>query len=205
MQGSKPVECEVLNVIQAAGIWPDCDDKTQLLQAITSMLPDAQGLPVRQYFTADGQYTVPENVAKVRVTVVGGGGGLNALLNDVDKQSENGGASSVTCNGVTILAEGGRGGWSALTNSVAAAHGDASGGDVNLTGQGAPGGHGNTTFSGLTGGAGGNGALAIKEFDVQVADVLDIVVGAGGQSDVNTQKNPSGNFGGNGYVILEWV
>ncbi|SOB95077.1 phage tail protein [Thalassospira xiamenensis] len=38
MQGSKPVECEVLNVIQAAGIWPDCDDKTQLLQAINTLI-----------------------------------------------------------------------------------------------------------------------------------------------------------------------
>ncbi|OSQ47448.1 phage tail protein [Thalassospira alkalitolerans] len=38
MQGSKPVECEVLNVIQAAGIWPDCDDKTQLLQAINTLV-----------------------------------------------------------------------------------------------------------------------------------------------------------------------
>ncbi|MEQ8286057.1 phage tail protein [Thalassospira sp.] len=38
MQGSTPVECEVLNVIQGAGIWPDCDDKTQLLQAIESLI-----------------------------------------------------------------------------------------------------------------------------------------------------------------------
>jgi microcystin-dependent protein len=38
MQGSTPVECEVLNVIQAAGIWPDCDDKTQLLQAINTIV-----------------------------------------------------------------------------------------------------------------------------------------------------------------------
>ncbi|MFH1805360.1 MAG: tail fiber protein [Pseudomonadota bacterium] len=38
MQGSTPVECEVLNVIQAAGIWPDCDDKTQLLQAINALI-----------------------------------------------------------------------------------------------------------------------------------------------------------------------
>lgn len=38
MQGSTPVECEVLNVIQGAGIWPDCDDKTQLLQAIEALI-----------------------------------------------------------------------------------------------------------------------------------------------------------------------
>ncbi len=38
MQGSTPMECEVLNVIQGAGIWPDCDDKTQLLQAIESLI-----------------------------------------------------------------------------------------------------------------------------------------------------------------------
>lgn len=38
MQGSTPVECEVLNVIQAAGIWPDCEDKTQLLQAINTIV-----------------------------------------------------------------------------------------------------------------------------------------------------------------------
>ncbi|WP_417805287.1 phage tail protein [Thalassospira lucentensis] len=38
MQGSTPVECEILNVIQGAGIWPDCDDKTQLLQAIETLI-----------------------------------------------------------------------------------------------------------------------------------------------------------------------
>ena len=38
MQGSTPVECEVLNVIQGAGIWPDCEDKTQLLQAINTLI-----------------------------------------------------------------------------------------------------------------------------------------------------------------------
>ena len=38
MQGTTPVECEILNVIQGAGIWPDCDDKTQLLQAINTLI-----------------------------------------------------------------------------------------------------------------------------------------------------------------------
>lgn len=38
MQGNTPVECEILNVIQGAGIWPDCDDKTQLLQAIETLI-----------------------------------------------------------------------------------------------------------------------------------------------------------------------
>jgi hypothetical protein len=205
MQGSTPVECEVLNVIQGAGIWPDCDDKTQLLQAIQKLIPSA--VSQRQYFTEDGEFEVPDGVTKVRVTVVGGGGGggLNALLGDTDKQSEDGGASSVSFNGITVVAGGGEGGWSALTTSVAAAYGHASGGDLNLTGQGAPGGHGNTTNSGLTGGAGGNGGFAVKDLDVQPGDLLTVVVGAGGQSDVNTPKDPSGNFGGDGYVIVEWV
>ena len=34
MLGSTPVDCEVLHVIQVAGITPNCDDKTQLLQAL---------------------------------------------------------------------------------------------------------------------------------------------------------------------------
>lgn len=38
MQGNTAVECEILNVIQGAGIWPDCDDKTQLLQAINTLI-----------------------------------------------------------------------------------------------------------------------------------------------------------------------
>lgn len=38
MQGNTLVECEILNVIQGAGIWPDCDDKTQLLQAIETLI-----------------------------------------------------------------------------------------------------------------------------------------------------------------------
>lgn len=44
MQGSTPVECEVLNVIQSAGIWPDCDDKTQLLQAIEALIAGGSGV-----------------------------------------------------------------------------------------------------------------------------------------------------------------
>ncbi|MFV1850554.1 MAG: phage tail protein [Thalassospira sp.] len=38
MQGNNAVECEILNVIQGAGIWPDCDDKTQLFQAIEILI-----------------------------------------------------------------------------------------------------------------------------------------------------------------------
>lgn len=38
MQGNSAIECEILNVIQGAGIWPDCDDKTQLLQAIETLI-----------------------------------------------------------------------------------------------------------------------------------------------------------------------
>ena len=205
MQGNTPVECEILNVIQGAGIWPDCDDKTQLLQAIQKLIPSA--VSQRQYFTEDGQFEVPDGVTKVRLTVVGGGGGggLNAILGDTNKQSEDGGASTVSLNSTVVVANGGEGGWSALTTSMAAAHGRASGGDLNLTGQGAPGGHGNTTNTGLTGGAGGNGGFAIKDLSVQAGDLLTVVVGAGGLSDADTQKDPSGNYGGDGYVIVEWV
>lgn len=203
MQGSTPVECEVLNVIQGAGIWPDCDDKTQLLQAIRKL--SAGSLPTRQYFTEDGSFVVPEGVTKLRVTVAGagGGGGLNG--NRVSEQSEDGQASSVTYHQDVIVAEGGKGGWSAKTTAIAAPHGGAVNGDVNLVGQGSPGGNGTTSQDGLTGGAGGNGGLAVKEFEVLPEETIQIVVGAGGTSNADPASDYSGNFGVDGYVIVEWV
>ncbi len=203
MQGSKPVECEVLNVIQAAGIWPDCDDKTQLLQAIQKLIPSA--VSQRQYFTEDGSFVVPEGVTKLRVTVAGagGGGGLNGYR--VSEQSEDGEASSVTYNQEVVIAEGGKGGWSAKTTAISAPHGCAANGDVNFVGQGSPGGNVTTSQDGLTGGAGGNGGLAVKEFDVLPGETLQIVVGAGGTSTADPAPDYSGNYGVDGYVIIEWV
>ncbi|WP_417814780.1 hypothetical protein [Thalassospira alkalitolerans] len=200
MQGSKPVECEVLNVIQAAGIWPDCDDKTQLLQAIKQLT--VSSLPSRQYFTESAEFIVPEGVENIRVTVAGagGGGGLNG--NPPSQKSGDGSASSVTYGSLGIIAEGGEGGWSAKIDEDGASSGVASNGDLNLAGQGAVGGNGSVSVLGQTGGPGGNGGLAIKDLSVTAGEVFEIVVGKGG---VATHQGLELNVGQDGYVILEWV
>mgnify|MGYP000211875700 CR=1 FL=1 len=83
MQGSKPVECEVLNVIQAAGIWPDCDDKTQLLQAI-QILSGGSGVSgiaaAAGYFSMMGQISASGettlNIPEGSVNIGGTGKGF---------------------------------------------------------------------------------------------------------------------------------
>lgn len=83
MQGSTPVECEVLNVIQGAGIWPDCDDKTQLLQAI-QVLADAQGMngiaAAAGYFSMMGKMSASGatslNIPEGSVNIGGNGKGF---------------------------------------------------------------------------------------------------------------------------------
>ncbi|MBS8274834.1 hypothetical protein DYI21_14680 [Thalassospira tepidiphila] len=83
MQGSTPVECEVLNVIQGAGIWPDCEDKTQLLQAI-QVLADAQGMngiaAAAGYFSMMGKMSASGatslNIPEGSVNIGGNGKGF---------------------------------------------------------------------------------------------------------------------------------
>lgn len=83
MQGSTPVECEVLNVIQGAGIWPDCDDKTQLLQAI-QVLGGAQGMSgiaaAAGYFSMMGKMSAAGatllNIPEGSVNIGGNGKGF---------------------------------------------------------------------------------------------------------------------------------
>lgn len=200
MQGSTPVECEVLNVIQGAGIWPDCEDKTQLLQAIQKLIPSA--ISQRQYFTENATFEVPDGVEILRVTVAGGGGagGLNGHV--ASQQSPDGEASTVTIGALAITAEGGKGAWSAKTDADGALPGAATNGDLNLTGQGAIGGNGSVSVLGQTGGTGGNGGLAIRDVMVAAGDVCQIVVGQGG---VATHLGRDVNVGQDGYVIVEWV
>jgi hypothetical protein len=204
MQGSTPVECEVLNVIQGAGIWPDCDDKTQLLQAIQKLATTS--LPTRQYFTEDGSFVVPEGVSKLRVTVAGagGGGGLNG--NGPAQKSEDGGDSTVTVNGQTVFAGGGKGAWSALSIDLNdAIPGKATNGDINLIGQGGIGGRGTTDSEGRTGGLAGNGGLAIRDFNVSPGDTLQVVIGAGGTTGATRPGDLSWNYGQDGYAVIEWA
>ncbi len=208
MQGSKPVECEVLNVIQAAGIWPDCDDKTQLLQAIRSLATSivTNSLTKRSYFSQSGTFIVPEGVSKVRVTVAGagGGGGLNG--NVPAEKSQDGGDSTITYNGLAVVAGGGKGAWSALSIDLNdAIPGKATNGDINLIGKGGIGGRGTTDSQGQTGGTAGNGGLAIRDFDVVPGDSLQVVIGAGGTTGATRPGDLSWNYGQDGYAIFEWV
>ncbi|WP_417810358.1 hypothetical protein [Thalassospira alkalitolerans] len=102
MQGSKPVECEVLNVIQAAGIWPDCDDKTQLLQAI-QVLSGTQGLSgvaaAAGYFSMMGRMaaagTTSLNIPEGSVNIGGNGKGFVIMAQpefDVSEAANNDGS-----------------------------------------------------------------------------------------------------------------
>ena len=142
--------------------------------------------------SGSGNWTVPAEVYRIKVTAVGGGGGGTA-------------GASTTFGSIT----GGGGG--AHTNTISSNGGSASGGDVNISGGsgdaqennfasstvyadggysavgggvGRGGRHSTSTHGSLTGG--GGGGTAIKVFSVEPGDLIAYSVG------------------GNGIIIIEY-
>jgi len=162
----------------------------------------SQSLTRRTYYTSgSGNFTVPNGVSKVRVTVAGAGGGGHAADGNSGTYAGRGGNSTVTYSATTVTAEGGYGGIWSVTNSNAMPLAVATNGDINIPAGGAAGGN-----SGINGNNavkdGENGALAIKEFDVNPADTIAYVVGAGGTK--LTAGFVDCTDGASGYIIFEW-
>jgi hypothetical protein len=155
------------------------------------------GVSGREYFTADGTFTVPSGVTEIRVTVAGAGGGGASY----DNNGAAGGDTTATYSGTTVTASGGDGGYSRYATGQTL-HGDAANGDLNLKGAGSTGGNMYNQAAAYNYGEGGNGGLAIKDFTVSAGDTVSIVVGAGGAG--GAQASYPGEDGVDGYAIVEW-
>jgi hypothetical protein len=180
--------------------------------------------PNAQVFTANGTFTIPTGITKLKVTVVGGGAGGNPSSGAGGNSSVASGTESIT----TITGNGGSG----------QSGGSASNGDVNLVGGaggpsyffstninipgsiggssalggGGQAGSAGSSFGGggggasvLTGCGGGNGNIgggaggtAIKWLSsLTPGNTLSVTIGAGGSTS-------GGGAGGAGGVIFEW-
>lgn len=175
----------------------------KLEASIASINSGAAGAAANfQYYSAPGSYTytVPSGITAVEVTVAGGGGagmsgGSNAFANS-------GAASSF---GVHCTASGGQGGRGTSIDMLGATHGNASGGDFNLIGGGAPGGRGGVymSSSSFAAGDGGNGGLCRKIVTLSSGSTVTVTVGAGGVGSTGVPYG--GQNGVNGYVIVKAI
>ena len=206
---------EIINVISEANLVPDSDDLTQLHQAIMVLISDNipennQVLSTRQYFSASGTFVVPPDVTKIRAWLSGGGGGGGLANGSVDTDGFGGDGGTSTFG--TLVSNGGDGGNPMNEASPIVTsdrnHGEATGGDINITGGGAVGGPAGfypAAASANQAGAGANGGLAICDITVVPGASIPVVIGAGGSgsSDLSGSSGPGVN-GEDGYLILEW-
>jgi len=164
---------------------------------------------IAKYTTGSGNWTVPDGVYYVKVTLVGGGGGGQG-------STGNGGNGGNTTFGA-LTANGGAGG----AGAVPGAGGGASGADVGIPGQngsvignadggsshmGAGGRQGNaaTNYGGGGGGSstkagGGGGGTEINYVSVTPGASIAYSIGAGG-----TAGSGGGSAGAGGIVIIEY-
>lgn len=150
-------------------------------------------------YTTPGSYTytVPSNVAFIKVTVAGGGGGTGVPYG---AGSGNGGPGGTSVFG-SVSASGGTGGSEAnegaTSGSVAPGNpGVGTGGDINITGGGALAGP-LSDYASYSVSMGGAGGLAIKTFAVSSSQTYSVTVGAGGSGYSGSRA------GYPGYVIIE--
>jgi len=184
---------------------PHGTDTTQLATTafVASAVRDLLGIPNIRVITADQNYTPPSGTSRIWVLAAGGGGAGN---NDEGTAFANSGtATSFTqssgVGSIALLAgggEGGGGGALSVDHVNPGTPGSASGGDLNITGMGAPGGHGEIGSLGggtTTGSAGGAGGLCFKQIDLAGDEEFTAVVGAGGSY--------SGTYSGQpGFIII---
>ena len=158
--------------------YPDASEDLAL--AIVAAL---ENIPVTEKrieaFTGSGNWTVPAGVTYAIAHMLGGGGGIGNSTT-----AGNGGQSSVAFTGGTVTANGGERGQSASLDSNIAA--------LDNTGQGGQG-----TFSGRVV-RGGTSVFVAAGATVTPAEVIAVVVGAGGTAGT------SGATGGSGYVYIEY-
>jgi hypothetical protein len=169
-------------------------------------------------FTSNGTFTIPSGVTKVKVTVVGGGGGGSVTLGT----GTSGGSSTVASGTQTITTLTGGGGEIANgSNSYQPVSGTGTNGDLNLRGTKAEvvaggvsvlagsygaGGRGGLNDSSNPAVGGGGGGAAIKWLaGLTPGNTLSVTVGAGGLADsggIFPQYLPTN--GQPGAVIFEW-
>lgn len=182
--------------------------------------------PSATTYTTAGSYTftIPTGVTKLKVTVVGGGGGAGYVVPCVSSYSGVAGGTSSVASGTqtisTVSATGGAGG-----NLLFVTGGLGSGGDINARGGGGPsagsgGGYSSLSFavplnsagtqngilgaggawngSGGSSGGGGGGTATKWLSGLTPGNTLSVTVGAGGTS------GGGGGTGGAGVVIFEY-
>lgn len=163
--------------------------------------PWLNGVGASQSFAANGTFTVPTGVFRIRVIATGGGGGGEEGQYDDDgvltgqNNGADGGSSGVFGD---TFAPGGKGGGKA-GYSIAGMR-SANGG------QGGSGSRSTNINSeqGRNGDNGAGGEIRYKEYTVTPGDNITIVVGSGGAGGSGTSNAVDGESGGNGYVIVEY-
>jgi len=185
-----PLASPALTGVPTAPTASQGTDTTQLATTafVATAIAGLAGAPNLRVFTVDATYVPLAGVTRVWMVAAGGGGAGN---NDEGNGFANAGSSTTVTQtagtgGLLLTAGGGDGGGGGALNVDhvnPGAPGGASGGDLNLPGMGAPGGHGEIGSLGggtTTGSSGGAGGLVIKQVDLQGGEEFSVVVGAGG-------------------------
>jgi len=186
--------------------------------------------PTTQVFSSNGTFTIPSGITKVKVTLVGGGGGTSGGANFAEILAGGGGATAIKwltglTSGNTISVTVGSGGTASGSGSIAGgaggnssiasgtqsittvtANGGAGGG---VSGVGSPGSGGTATNGDLNMSGSSATTSAIAGFSVFSTPVYDHVagnaIGGGGGGRVGgTGSSSSGVAGAAGIVIFEW-
>jgi hypothetical protein len=188
--------------------------------------------PTTQVFSSNGTFTIPSGITKVKVTLVGGGGGTAGAPNNGEILSGGGGATAIKwltslTSGNTISVTVGSGGTASGSSGVAGgaggnssiasgtqsittvtANGGAGGG---ISGVGSPGSGGTATngdlnMSGSSGTAlpGASGGFSIFSTPVYDHVAGNSIGGGGGGRQGGAGASSSGVAGAAGIVVFEW-
>jgi len=186
--------------------------------------------PTTQVFSSNGTFTIPSGITKVKVTLVGGGGGTSGGANFAEILAGGGGATAIKwltglTSGNTISVTVGSGGTASGSGSIAGgaggnssiasgtqsittvtANGGAGGG---VSGVGSPGSGGTATNGDLNMSGSSGTTSAIAGFSIFSTPVYSHVagnaIGGGGGGRVGgTGSSSSGVAGAAGIVVFEW-
>jgi hypothetical protein len=188
--------------------------------------------PTTQVFSSNGTFTIPSGITKVKVTLVGGGGGTAGAPTNGEILSGGGGATAIKwltslTSGNTISVTVGSGGTASGSSGVAGgaggnssiasgtqsittvtANGGAGGG---ISGVGSPGSGGTATngdlnMSGSSGTAlpGASGGFSIFSTPVYDHVAGNSIGGGGGGRQGGAGASSSGVAGAAGIVVFEW-
>lgn len=198
---------EIVNVIVAAGLTPDADDNTQLLQALLVI----RGANIIVYGTpATYNWTVPDGVYRVYIEVWAGGGGGGGASSGNQASGGNGGGHSAGWRTVTpgdvitiVVGPGGNGGSAGNNGTSGGSSSVGTTSPISATGGG--GGRANGTANPTLGaGSGGllnvSGMLAANGYLIGAVPVGSAGAGAFGTSAnaISVSQGFAGGFPGGG-------